>query len=107
TDDLHSKGAVGQFDPGGAGGANSMVGFSGKTLLNPWDYVLMLEGAMVFASAAVKKLETRTQGALAYPFCVRSSGVGYGSASEEDEQSGRAEMWLPLWNQPATLAEIH
>ena len=107
TDELNSKGAVGQFDPGGAGGANSIVGFSGKTLLNPWNYVLMLEGAMVFASAAVKKLEARTQGTLAFPFCVRSSGVGYGSASVEDEQSARAEMWLPLWEHPATLSEIH
>ncbi|QGJ70641.1 Type I-U CRISPR-associated protein Csx17 [Planctomycetales bacterium 10988] len=107
TDELYSKGAVGQFDPGGAGGDNSKSGFSSNSLFNPWDYVLMLEGTLVFASAAVRKLGSNSQGALAYPFCVRSSGVGYGSANEEDEKSSRAEMWLPLWEQPATLAEIH
>jgi CRISPR-associated protein Csx17 len=34
--------------------------------------------------------------------------VGYGSAtaSEETTDGSRAELWLPLWEQPATLAEV-
>jgi CRISPR-associated protein Csx17 len=106
TDQLQRGVAIGQFDPASAGGANSTAGYDAESLVNPWDYVLMLEGALLFAAAAVKKLEDRGSGALGYPFCVRPAGVGYGSASLADEDAGRAEIWLPLWSQPASLPEL-
>ncbi|MCZ7635025.1 MAG: type I-U CRISPR-associated protein Csx17 [Verrucomicrobia bacterium] len=99
-------GPAGQFLPGAAGGANTTRGFASDSAVNPWDYLLMLEGALLFAVAAVRRLEGTEPGALAYPFCVRQSGVGYGSASAADEQSARAEIWLPLWHQPSGLAEL-
>lgn len=66
----------------------------------------MIEGALLFAAASVKKLEAAAPGQLVYPFCVRQAGVGYASASAADEQNARCEMWLPLWNRPATLPEL-
>ena len=45
---LSSDTAIGQFMPGGAGGANQTSGFGADSLINPWDFVLMLEGALVF-----------------------------------------------------------
>lgn len=105
TDEL-TGGAIGQFSPAAAGGANAGVGFDGSALLNPWDFVLMLEGAASFAVAAVRKLEHEPRGALSYPFTVRSSAVGYASASVADEGASRGEMWLPLWERPATAVEI-
>ncbi|RMF75161.1 MAG: type I-U CRISPR-associated protein Csx17, partial [Acidobacteria bacterium] len=45
------KGAIGQFSPGDAGGPNASTGFEGSSLINPWDFVLMIEGAMAFAAA--------------------------------------------------------
>jgi CRISPR-associated protein Csx17 len=99
------KASVGQFLPGSAGGANAATGFDGASLVNPWDFVLMLEGAVVFAAAAVKRLSGGPS-SLASPFTVRSSGVGYGSASGADENDSRGEIWLPTWSHPATAAEI-
>ena len=101
-----SKSPIGQFDPGGAGGANATSGYDAASNINSWDYVLMLEGALAFASATVKRLESAEIGALSYPFCVQSAGVGYGSADESDEADSRNEMWLPLWDTPASLDEL-
>lgn len=101
-----NKAAIGQFSPGAAGGANSTSGFIGASFINPWDYLLMIEGALLFAAASAKKLESTEPGVLMYPFCVRQAGVGYGSASLADEAAARSEMWLPLWRRPVTLAEL-
>jgi CRISPR-associated protein Csx17 len=97
---------IGQFFPGAAGGANSTSGFNAEPMVNPWDYVLMIEGAMLFAAASVKRLESTNAGALVYPFCVRQAGVGYASASTADEKDSRCEIWLPLWARPTSLAEL-
>lgn len=100
------KAAIGQFFPSSAGGANGESGFEASALVNPWDFILMLEGAACFAAAAVRRMEHDTGGALSYPFTVRQSGVGYASSSDDDESSARAEMWLPLWDRPATHLEM-
>lgn len=105
-DGLSSGISIGQFYPGAAGGPNSAPGFSTDTLVNPWDYILMIEGALFFASATVKRLQTNMPGVMSYPFSVHPSGVGYGSASESDEKSARAEIWMPLWEKPAGLSEL-
>lgn len=104
--DCRHRGAIGQYDPGSLGGFNNGSGFEGRGTVNGWDYLLMLEGAIMFAAACAKQLETCDTGTLSYPFCVRPAGVGYGSADASDEASARAEMWLPLWNQPATFRSI-
>jgi CRISPR-associated protein Csx17 len=97
--------AIGQFNPGSAGGANATVGFEAKALINPWDYVLMIEGSLVFATASVKRLGRNEAGALSYPFTVKAVGAGYGSAAISDENP-RGEIWLPLWSSPAKVSEV-
>jgi CRISPR-associated protein Csx17 len=101
-----ARAPVGQFYPGAAGGANGTSGFDAPSAVNPWDFVLMLEGSMLFAAASVKRLESANDGALVYPFCVRQAGVGYASANTSDERDARCEMWLPLWDKPTTLPEL-
>ena len=64
------KAPIGQFFPGAAGGANGTSGFDADSAVNPWDYILMMEGALLFAAASVKRLEAGQAGVLAYPFCV-------------------------------------
>jgi CRISPR-associated protein Csx17 len=103
---LATRAPVGQFFPGAAGGANATSGFDAPSAVNPWDYILMIEGALLFAAASVKRLESADDGALVYPFCVRQAGVGYASAAEADEAEARCEMWMPLWGKPTTLAEL-
>jgi len=103
---LTTKAPIGQFFPGAAGGANATSGFDGPSAVNPWDFILMIEGALLFAAASVKRLESGDAGALVYPFCVRQVGVGYASAASTDEVEARCEMWLPLWEHPTSLNEL-
>jgi len=103
---LATKAPIGQFFPGAAGGANSTSGFDAPSAVNPWDFILMIEGALLFAAASVKRLESADDGSLVYPFCVRQAGIGYASAAGSDEAEARCEMWMPLWNEPTTLAEL-
>lgn len=98
--------AIGQFAPGMAGGTNQTAGFDAKALVNPWDFILMLEGALLFAAAATRRLEYGAGGAPSYPFTVRATGAGSGAAALSDEANARAEIWMPLWATPTTLAEL-
>jgi CRISPR-associated protein Csx17 len=103
---LATKSPIGQFFPGAAGGANATSGFDAPSAVNPWDFIMMIEGALLFAAASVKKLESAGDGALVYPFCVRQAGVGYASAAGADEAEARCEMWLPLWERATSLPEL-
>lgn len=97
---------IGQFSPAVGGGANASTGFDAKGTLNPWDFVLALEGALLFAAATIKRLEGTEPGQLAYPFCVQSSGSGYGSSATADENDARCEIWMPLWQAPVGISEL-
>ncbi len=101
------KGKVGQFLPGGAGGANSTTGVGSQddTLLNPWDYILMIEGAVLFASHATCRFGAINKSRVSSPFSVSGQGAGYASAAASDE-SGRGEQWMPLWSLPLTFSEL-
>jgi CRISPR-associated protein Csx17 len=46
--------SVGQFAPGRSGGPNATQGMEGDATDNPWDFLLMLEGTLLLAGAAVK-----------------------------------------------------
>lgn len=101
--------AIGQFNPGGIGGANgTQGGFEANSRVNAWDFVLMIEGALLFAGAAARRLGVGSGLRAVFPFSVESVAVGYGSAtaSEETSDGSRAELWLPLWDEPCTLAEV-
>lgn len=103
---LASSQTPGQFSPEAAGGPNAASAGEGSVVTNPWDYLLLLEGTLLFAAACTKRMEQRDGGVLGYPFCVRPAGVDYGSAASSDEGNSRAEMWLPLWPRPCTVPEL-
>ena len=101
------EGAIGQFAPGAAGGPNSTAGFERGALINSWDYILMLEGALVFAASATRRLGAAADaGILSYPFTVRTTSAAGAGAAVLDEGDARGEIWLPLWDCSASLAEI-
>jgi CRISPR-associated protein Csx17 len=106
SDGTSTNQTPGHFSPNDAGGPNASQGFEGGLTTNAWDYILALEGTLLFASAAVRQLESRDDGSLGYPFCVRPTAAGYGSSATSDEGTGRAEMWLPLWTRPTSLPEL-
>ncbi|MFQ3581965.1 MAG: type I-U CRISPR-associated protein Csx17 [Chloracidobacterium sp.] len=96
--------AIGQYQPGSAGGANSSTGFDGGNLVNAWDFVLMMEGAVLFTSRATRRLDPNAFSKASAPFAVRPHAAGF--ATPGDEKAQRGEQWMPLWRQPATLPEL-
>lgn len=101
------KDAIGQYHPGGIGGPNSIRGFEGKSLVNPWDYVLAFEGIILFAGAASRRFSETGSTAASFPFSVAVSAAGWGTLNTtEADSKARGELWLPLWQQPASYSEI-
>jgi CRISPR-associated protein Csx17 len=96
--------AVGQFHPAGAGGANATQGTIGASYVNPWDFILAIEGSLMLASATVRQLVAGARTRASFPFTVQNSNVGYGTATNGERV--RAEIWLPLWSRFASYREI-
>jgi CRISPR-associated protein Csx17 len=106
---VYQDAAVGQFAPALAGGPSmGSDGMAAESRVNAWDYVLALEGALLFAGAAVRRLDSLDHGRASFPFHVTTSAVGYGSsaASDAGRENGRAELWLPCWPSPTGLGEL-
>ncbi|HTV72743.1 MAG TPA: type I-U CRISPR-associated protein Csx17 [Candidatus Acidoferrales bacterium] len=99
---LLSDAAIGQFSPRHTGGANATSGFSAASLVNPWDYVLMIEGAVLFSGSIGRRTGT-SRGRAVFPFALGESQGGYSSAGEEPT---RGELWLPVWDGFASLPSI-
>ena len=99
------QGAVGQFSPGSAGGVNASTGFDADPRINPWDFILTVEGALSFAAAVVRRY-AEDHLAHSFPFTTRMVGAGSGTTDFADEPDSRAEFWAPLWTRAATLEEL-
>lgn len=98
--------ALGQYHPGGVGGPNATSGFEGASLVNPWDYILMVEGLLVLAGATARRLGSDSRARAAFPFTVSTTAAGMGTLTDQEEASSRAEIWLPLWQNPASFADV-
>ncbi len=99
--------AVGQHDPGRAGGFNQGPEIETKDFpSNPWDFVLAMEGAVAWASGAARRQGADSVTVSSSPFTVRARAVGYGSAETSDEDNSRAEIWLPVWDRPTRYGEF-
>jgi CRISPR-associated protein Csx17 len=98
-----STATVGQFDPVLAGGQGSSPFGAAGSLVNPWEYVLLVEGALLFASGTARRHQ-HDVGRAARPFTVSFSpeGTASGAAGEES----RGEVWVPLWHSLCTLPEV-
>lgn len=96
-------GSSGPYDPGAGGGVNSAPAGEADAMVNPWDYVLTMEGGLLFASGAARRLGTEANMA-AVPFCVDVSRVG--DAILGDGEDVKGEVWAPIWRRPATAAEV-
>ena len=99
--------STGFFNPSSVKAPNADVGFQGDRLTNPWDYVLMFEGALMFAGAAARRLSPQSRTKAVFPFTVDNSAGGYGTATESEYgDSSRAEFWAPVWDSPASFREL-
>ncbi|CAN5153868.1 hypothetical protein BH20ACT16_BH20ACT16_03100 [soil metagenome] len=82
---------------------NSPAGES-DALGNPWELALAINGALLLAAGAGRRLQDGAAPGLVAPFTLRPTGAGYGSAVAGEK--GKAELWLPLWEASASLAEV-
>lgn len=93
---------IGMYNPVYAGGANCTTGATGEAQINPWEFVLALEGALLLRPSVTRRLLSG-EGVAAAPFQVDSEGIGYASAGDE---KARGEQWMPLWSAPSLLSEV-
>lgn len=91
------------FNSAAVGGPNATSGYTADPSSNPWDYIFMLEGACLFAGALSRREGEQTSRS-AFPFLVELTAAAYGSAAF-GEGEGR-EVWLPLWDRPASFPEV-
>ena len=96
------KAAIGQFGPLAAGGRNSSATGAAESLVNPWIFVLLVEGSLLFAAGVSRRLGSVRRAAM--PFTVRTSAgeLGSGAASE----ASRGEIWAPTWEEPMAWPEV-
>ena len=96
---------IGQFFPIAQGGANSNTGFQASSVVNPWDYILLLEGSTFFSSSIINRVQKSSNKALP-PLTAHPVSAGYHNATQEEHRNARKEMWLPLWESPLSLQEL-
>ncbi len=97
------KATGGLLHPSSVDAPNAATGFVGEKRLNPWDYVLLVEGAVLLAGAVSRRFGVALPARAAFPFTVEAAGGGH--AAPGDEPS-RGELWLPLWHRPMALVEL-
>lgn len=98
-----ARAPIGQFSPGDAGGPGSSRFDKTASLANPWLYVLVVEGALLFAASAVRRNQ-HDAGRAAMPFTVWGSPDGSSSGAQSEESRG--EVWVPVWRRDFSLQEI-
>jgi CRISPR-associated protein Csx17 len=82
---------------------NSPLG-EADALGNPWDLLLAVEGSLVLAAGVGRRHDESAPGNLVAPFTAAATAAGYGSATSGE--SGRAEVWLPLWHGWSSFPEL-
>ena len=110
TDVDMKKGLVGQFNPGVQFSPNmTNTDISGTSLVNPWDYILMMEGIMLFTGGVTRRLSAESISKASFPFVTEHTMAGDPTASYAETQKKeipRGEIWAPVWNREVNFAEI-
>ena len=98
-----TDGTVVHFNPGVySSTATGPTGDKSYTVSNPWDFVLCIEGTSLFGGSVRRRGNRKFA---AFPFAMSSSWAGYDTACEAENQD-KGEIWLPVWDRPATYGEI-
>jgi CRISPR-associated protein Csx17 len=78
--------------------------------VNPWDFILLLEGSLVWSMAATRRQGvTKERGS--FPFYCRSSfggatAIGPKEVEGAENSIANGELWCPIWIRPAQLTEL-
>jgi len=93
------KDSPGQFDPGGVGASDEP-----NSIGNPWTFLFVVEGALLFATAVVRRYGASYPEA-ALPFQVRGSTTA-GFATSAPGEDPLAELWAPEWSESLRIPEV-
>lgn len=85
-----TKGSMGQFSPTALDHSNA------------WDFVFAIEGSLMLAGAATRRLESGDGTSLAFPFHARAATA----PSLADGEEGHGEIWLPRWTTPSSFRDV-
>ena len=109
----HAKmvnGMMGMYHGGCQYGPNmTTLDASGASLINPWEYVLMIEGCMLFAGSTTRRLSAESTSLAAFPFVTEHVMAGDAtSAHKENEkkEKPKGEIWIPIWDRKVGFSEI-
>ncbi len=102
------KDKIGKFYPARSGGYNQGNSIESKDFtMNPWDFILLIEGLLIWSNSISKKDSLNQKNYLMSPFTVKLSPVGYTSSHIKDPSASKSfETWIPIWKNPAHLEEI-
>src|SRR5207253_7140395 len=78
--------------------------------VNPWDFILLLEGTLVWSIATTRRKGVTSERA-SFPFYCRSSfggsmTIGPNEVEGAEKSIAKGELRCPTWCRPSTLAEI-
>lgn len=93
---------IGHFLPGTAKTVNSSAFGTAASAVNPWSFVLAMEGTLLFASGVARRFQG-SMGMATTPFTVSKSPAEYLAAENE---TIKGELWLPTWERPMTVPEV-
>lgn len=107
---LETNSLAGLFFPGFRGDPNIGQTFDAQTRVNPWDFILLIEGLLFFRAAVTRRLGVQ-KGSAAFPFyCDASLGgsptLGIREVAESDKSISSGEIWCPLWDKPLDLGVL-
>ncbi|CCK60925.1 type I-U CRISPR-associated protein Csx17 [Mycobacterium canetti] len=92
------KDSPGQFDAGGVGSSEDP-----NSVGNPWTYLFVVEGTLLFATAVVRRHGAAYPGA-ALPFQVVGSAAGFASSASGERPL--AELWAPEWPELLSIPDV-
>jgi CRISPR-associated protein Csx17 len=69
---------------------------------SPWSYLLACEGIQILSGSSARRLGEASNSAAVFPFVLRRTSP----ASRDQADKDKAEFWAPLWDKPASLAEV-
>lgn len=70
--------------------------------ISPWSFLLALEGALLFVGGVNRRLGSRSRAYAVFPFLTEPPSP----KTENEVGYVRAELWTPIWSNPANLSEL-
>lgn len=100
------KDNIGKFYPGKSGGYNQGNAIESKEFfINPWEYILLIEGLFLWSNSISKRNNPNAKNYLMSPFTVSLFQAGYPSSEVGDAKS--SETWIPIWENPIHIQELY